>query len=161
MIEADLWPRKAIPTDQDLEDILELLRQLKSNAQEQLPSKDDLASRLDCIAQDSNTALLVLRDSDRSNHIVGMGTLHFWCTLGEGAKGYIDDVVVLDMYRGLGLGSQVTATLVAVTKDTDLVKIRLTSNKGNPERTAAINLYQKLGFREAHTTLWELTISKE
>ncbi|HEY4486481.1 MAG TPA: GNAT family N-acetyltransferase [Candidatus Paceibacterota bacterium] len=159
MIEADLWPRDAIPSDQDLTGIQELLQQLKSDAQEHLPSKESLRSRLHSIAQNENTALLVLRDSERSNRIIGMGTLHVWCTLAEGHKGFVDDIVVLDEgYRGFGLGNQITTTLVAVTQNTELAKIRLTSNKNNPERSAAIKLYQKLGFREAGTTLWELDL---
>ena len=162
MIQASLWKKNRIPTDAELEQIQELLKQLQTNSDEPPPTKEEISGRILSATETKNTALLILRDPDKDNKIIGIGTIHRWCTLVEGYKAWVDDIVVLDgEYRGQGLGEKITTTLIAITQDTELAKIRLTSNKQNPERAAAIHLYKKLGFRESKTTLWELAITKD
>lgn len=62
-------------------------------------------------------------------------------------SGFIGDVVVDENYRGLGIAKKLMETLIDMAKGLELVHLSLTSNPNNPKRTAAIKLYEKLGFK--------------
>lgn len=79
--------------------------------------------------------------------IVGMATLvHVYKT--TGFEGHIEDVVIDENYRSLGLGNDLTQHLIARARELKMTSISLTSNPDNPKRAEAIKLYQKLGFVE-------------
>ena len=72
-----------------------------------------------------------------------------------GKKAIIEDVVVLDAYRGQGIGKELTLKLIEVAKKEGVLYIDLTSN---PSREAANALYQKLGFDKRETNVYRLTL---
>ena len=61
--------------------------------------------------------------------------------------GFIGDVIVDKKYRGFGLGEKLMTTLIEMAKGLKVARINLTSNPSNSDRASAINLYEKLGFK--------------
>lgn len=70
---------------------------------------------------------------------------------------YIHDVVILNKYRGKGLGKAMMEKLVLISKERDYCKITLEVREDNP---AALNLYKNLGFEECDPKMyfWTKTI---
>lgn len=132
-------------TRKTLADVNALLKQLKSNY------KPETLAGLRAAAGDSHTVCMVIRDSGK---IVGMGFLFVMQTL-QGRNGYIEDVVVDDMYRGQGLGKKLMEALIGVAKKKRVTEIELTSR---PLRVAANKLYQKMGFQHRETNVYKLKL---
>lgn len=61
--------------------------------------------------------------------------------------GFIGDVVVDASYRRLGIAEKLMITLIEMAKGLNIKHISLTSNPNNPQRSSAIKLYEKLGFK--------------
>lgn len=59
-----------------------------------------------------------------------------------GSVGHIEDVVVHDKYRGLGLGKSIMDQLIEIGKNEKCYKIILDCNKNN------VDFYAKSGFKE-------------
>lgn len=96
----------------------------------------------------SNTICVVMLDKDK---IIGFGSLapYYLPTVGE--VGTIEDIIVSEKYRGQGLGQKLVEELIAIAKEKNLLKIKLTSNH---QREAARNLYRKLGFEMKDTNVF-------
>lgn len=124
---ADQWSCTYV----DIDPINDLLRQLSEKAVE-----IDFKSLVLVMA---HSRLLLARFSGR---VVGMGTLVpiFQPT---GRSGLIEDVVVSDTMRGIGLGRMIVRGLIEEAKQLKLRRVELTSR---PERVAANQLYLDLGF---------------
>jgi ribosomal protein S18 acetylase RimI-like enzyme len=128
-----------------LTDINVLLVQLRSN-----PRKETL-NGLNKTVTDTHVITVVAKDNAR---IVGMGFLFILQTL-QKRSGYIEDVVVHEGYRGQGLGVGVMKALIAAGKKKGVDEIELTSR---PARVAANALYQKLGFTQRDTNVYQLKL---
>lgn len=68
-----------------------------------------------------------------------------------GMRAWIEDVVVDEAARGLGLGEALNVAAINLTKELGCKTLDLTSR---PSRVAANKLYQKLGFVERQTNLY-------
>ena len=88
-------------------------------------------------------------------HIVGCASLCVFYSP-TGRKAHVEDVVVLSSYRGQQLGRRLMEHLIDYAR-TELkeVDIYLTSR---PQRVAANELYQSLGFRRKETNVYKLEI---
>ena len=95
--------------------------------------------------------LWVVRDGEK---IVGMGTLAV-VRIPEGERGQIEDVVVLESYRGQGLGEKISRKLIEQAQERKIPNVTLSSRA---ERVAANKLYQKLGFTEWPTNVYKLKL---
>ncbi|WP_299548532.1 GNAT family N-acetyltransferase [Seonamhaeicola sp.] len=108
-----------------------------------LPTRKDLET----IVYSDNTKLFIAKEG---HDIIGTLTLVF-NKIPTGEKAWIEDVVVSDKSRGKGIGKSLTQFAVDYAISKGVNKIDLTSS---PERIAANNLYQKLGFKKRATNVY-------
>ena len=132
-------------TDQVLTAFEKLIPQLAPDCI--LPTKKDLETIVN-----SGTTLLFMAEED--HQILGTLTLVF-NKIPTGDKLWIEDVVVDNSARGKGVGVKLLQFAIAYAKSQGIKSINLTSS---PERVAANNLYQKLGFMQRETNVYRLTI---
>ena len=100
---------------------------------------------------DPGSHLFVVRDGDR---IIGCATL---CVFHSptGRKASVEDVVVLDGYRGQHLGRQLMDYLLTEARRFSPLEVHLTSR---PSREAANALYRSLGFVQRETNAYQIII---
>ena len=100
-----------------------------------------------------------LREVARSNHvfvaIAGDHVLGVVCLvpmrLPQGVRLWIESVIVAPDHRGAGLGQRLMEAALLKARDYGDLPISLTSN---PARGAAHQLFQKLGFTRADTSVF-------
>ena len=93
---------------------------------------------------------------DESDNYMGMLTLGIYISP-SGKKGWIEDVVVNDVYRRQGVGKALTEFAIQFAKQKQVDLLTLTSK---PSRVAANNLYIKLGFEKKATNVYQHNFSK-
>lgn len=69
--------------------------------------------------------------------------------------GYLEDVIVLEEYRGQGLGRKILNRVIQVAKEEDCASITLTTR---PERVEAMRLFETMGFVEPGNQTLRLTL---
>jgi ribosomal protein S18 acetylase RimI-like enzyme len=118
------------------------------------PSADHLdQDRLNTLLKDGRMQILVAEDEN--NNIVGILSLCICPTLAQD-KLWIEDVVVDECCRGLGIGRQlVKAAVESARSNIRNATVYLTSN---PTRKAARALYVSEGFEEYETGVFRLKI---
>jgi ribosomal protein S18 acetylase RimI-like enzyme len=104
----------------------------------------------------SNTALtfFVAFDGDK---VVGTLTLVIF-PIPTGLRAWIEDVVVDEAARGLGVGVALTH---AATNEAQLRGVRSVDLTSRPSRGAANNLYQKLGFKLRETNVYRFLVETD
>lgn len=134
-------------TDSQIQEILELMHELD-------PEIRVTPAMIQQTVAAEGTCFFALMDGD---HIVGCASLCVFYSP-TGCKAHVEDVVVLSSYRGQQLGRRLMEHLIDYAR-TDLkeVDIYLTSR---PERVAANELYQSLGFCRKETNVYKLIISE-
>ena len=128
-----------------LEALERLLPQLSTSAT--MPSKEYIEN----ILSNKSSHILVAEIDDK---IVGMLSLVI-VDIPTGRKAWIEDVVVDDAARGLGLGQTLVEQAKELAASLGAKKIYRTSN---PSRKAAHALYSKCGFEVYDTTLFRLNL---
>ena len=96
------------------------------------------------------TTLLVARQDNDSRPIVGALTLICF-RVPTGLRAIIEDIVVGESARGLGVGEALTREALRLAEAYGAKGVMLTSN---PRREAANRLYQKIGFKSWQTNLY-------
>ena len=129
-------------------DIRSLVRQLVGSTEKHRYSPTVMARAV----RDSNTFILTAR---HGASIVGMGTLIMIFTP-SGLSGMMEDVVVHENARGMGVGRAIMERLIAEARRKKIMMLELTSN---PSRIAANRLYQSLGFQKRETNPYRLILS--
>lgn len=131
--------------ESQVQDILELMRELD-------PEIRVTPAMIQQIVAAEGTCFFALMDGA---HIVGCASLCVFYSP-TGRKAHVEDVVVLSSYRGQQLGRRLMEHLIDYAR-TELkeVDIYLTSR---PQRVAANELYQSLGFRRKETNVYKLEI---
>lgn len=113
-----------------------------------LPTKQDLETIVN-----SDHTLLFMAEEDT----IILGTLTLVLNkIPTGDKVWIEDVVVDQSARGKGVGKQLLQFAIDYAKTQKFSSINLTSS---PDRTAANQLYQNLGFNQRETNVYRLTIA--
>jgi len=134
-------------TPAELDAIQSLILELDSNPK--TISLDGLSS----ILKQPELFFFVARDdAKKAMPIVGMASIIIY-QITTGKKGYIEDVVVDQNYRGLGIGRQLTQKCIDTARQNYAKYIDLTSN---PSRVAANELYKKMGFERRETNVYRL-----
>ncbi len=124
-----------------------LLPQLSSTAP-QLTMEDVAA-----IVESDTATLFVASDA---GNVVGTLTLVVY-RIPMGSRAWIEDVVVDEDARGLGIGEALTLAAVKEARSRGVRTIDLTSR---PAREAANALYQKLGFERRESNLYRLNLEE-
>ncbi len=127
-------------SDELFEAVHRLLPQLSSASP---PSIEELQA----IVDDRDTVLFVGRADGR---IVGMLTLAMF-RIPTGVKAWIEDVVVDDSARGLGVGEALNRAALDLARSRQAKAVSLTSR---PSREAANRLYQRIGFVQRETNVY-------
>lgn len=124
-----------------------LLKQLSGDSSARKGTRRDLKE----IMKDPTIILMAVKDGKK---IIGVATLYLMTQMGK-RSGYVEDVVVDEVYRGQGLGVKIMQALIAEARKKKVASIHLTSR---PARVAANKLYQKLGFEERETNVYRLKL---
>ena len=101
---------------------------------------------------DSDAATLFVASDDGVT--VGTLTLVIF-SIPTGLRAYIEDVVVDEGTRGIGVGEALIIAAVKEARGRGVRSIDLTSR---PSREAANALYQKLGFERRDTNVWRFSL---
>lgn len=125
--------------------ITNLLKQLHPNE----PIPDLSVQKLEQLALREGTTVMLAHNADVGTEIIGMASLIIGHTL-EGPRGYIENVVVDERYRRLGIGRELNMRLIRIAKSRGVEYLELTSGD---HRTGAHVMYVNLGFTERHDTL--------
>ncbi|WP_042722130.1 GNAT family N-acetyltransferase [Flavobacterium sp. B17] len=86
------------------------------------------------------------------NRIVGISSMAIYKVI-SGSKGWIEDVIVDENYRGMGIGMQLIEKLLSISNEQQLSEVLLFTEE---HRTSAISLYKKLGFSKKESNIYTL-----
>lgn len=89
--------------------------------------------------------------------VVGFAVLTLRFVPTKGYVGVIEDVVIDENYRQMGLGTKLIKKLLDKGKTLKVFAVELTSN---PKRESARRLYQKLGFELLETGVFRFNFRK-
>jgi ribosomal protein S18 acetylase RimI-like enzyme len=131
-------------TDELVDAFARLIPQL--SASNPAPARAELTE----IVESPAITLLVARDPDRGDEIVGSLTLAMF-RIPTGRRAWIEDVVVDTAQRGKGIGEALTREALLVAKEAGATTVDLTSR---PSREAANRLYQRVGFEKRETNIY-------
>ena len=133
-------------TPEIIQSIGQLIPQLSSSAA--IPTTNDLES----LVASSSAILLVARDPNRNDRIVGTLTLVLF-RIPTGVRAWIEDVVVDKPARRRGVGELLCRAAIERARAAGARNVDLTSRS---ERKAANRLYRRLGFSLRETNLYRL-----
>ena len=112
------------------------------------PDRDELVD----IVTSPATDLFLVTDDDGT--ILGTATLVTF-RIPTGRRAWIEDVVVDDAARGLGVGGALTQAMVDRAEELGCTTVDLTSR---PSREAANRLYKREGFEVRDTNVYRRTL---
>ncbi len=147
VIEVSISVKAATEVDDGLvEAFSRLIPQLSSS------SPPPTAAELLSIIDNPNSVLFIaeLDGEDDARSVVGSLTLAFY-RIPTGLKAWIEDVVVDESARGLGVGEALNVAAIDESRQRGAKNVSLTSRSS---REAANRLYQRLGFEPYETTLY-------
>lgn len=115
------------------------------------PSREQLEAM---VASDAST-ILIARNGEGT--IVGSMTLAMF-RIPTGLRAWIEDVVVDETARGMGVGQKVNERALEIARTAGATTVDLTSR---PSREAANRLYQRMGFVERETNVYRYTFAPD
>lgn len=112
------------------------------------------ADELRLIVDSEASILLVAIDRDDADRILGSLTLA-WFRIPTGVRAWIEDVVVDEVARGIGVGESLNRVALERARDLGARTVDLTSR---PSRAAANRLYQRIGFEPRDTNVYRFSL---
>lgn len=109
------------------------------------------ADALEAIVSSEASTILVARDAD--GRIRGSMTLAMF-RIPTGLRAWIEDVVVDEDARGMGIGRLINERAVEIAREAGATTVELTSR---PSREAANRLYLRMGFEIRDTNVYRYT----
>ncbi|MBD1421639.1 GNAT family N-acetyltransferase [Sphingobacterium chuzhouense] len=88
----------------------------------------------------------------QDGNLVGIASMAVYCVI-SGHKGWIEDVVVDNAYRGQGIGRKLIEYLLKYSREMNLTEVLLFTES---HRIAARKLYENLGFRIKDSSIYVL-----
>ncbi|MQP26350.1 GNAT family N-acetyltransferase [Sphingobacterium faecium] len=125
--------------DQIAEEISALFKQL-SPQKKQLPLTE--------LLKDENPISFVYCLIDQ--HVAGIASIGTYHVI-SGTKGWIEDVVVNEQYRGRGIGKKLIEKILEIGHEKKLNEILLYTED---HRKAALNLYKGIGFQAKESKIY-------
>lgn len=110
------------------------------------PDLDELAALL----SSEGSTLLVARDPDKNGEIIGILSLTLY-RVPTGVRSIVEDVVVDERMRKRGVGEALIRRAMDLAREAGANGVSLTSN---PQREAANQLYQSMGFELRKTNAY-------
>lgn|SRR6266540_4299990 len=107
------------------------------------PTRQDLRALLKA----PGATLLIAREPDENGEIVGVLSLTVY-RVPTGLRSIVEDVVVDEKMRRQGIGEALVRHAINIAHDAGANGVALTSN---PQREAANQLYQSMGFERRNT----------
>jgi ribosomal protein S18 acetylase RimI-like enzyme len=111
------------------------------------PTRDQLQRMF---SSGTSTLFVAYAETAEGDEIIGLGTLIVY-HVPTGLRGYIEDVIVDEAYRGRGIGEALTRTCLENAQRAGCPQVMLTCN---PDREAANRLYQRMGFVVRKTNVY-------
>ena len=145
--ESDGYNMKITPATELTDEIYEAFQRLIPQLSSVTPPTRDELSEL--VLTDATT-LVIARSDSGDKPIVGALTLICF-RVPTGLRSIIEDIVVDESARGLGIGKKLTREAIRLAESYGAKGVMLTSN---PRREAANRLYQKIGFKPWQTNLY-------
>ncbi len=144
--------RPAVPEDRQA--FFVLAQALYQEFGEERPPERRLAKLFDdAVAGDSPLRLLFAVVGDE---VCGMLSLAIVpTTQGAGCFGYLDDVFVLEQYRGRGIGTKLMREALNHARKSGCVRVELGTRRDN---VRARRLYERLGFDEVDGVRYSLML---
>src|SRR5690606_35186147 len=121
--------------------IAALFRQLSPNKQQ--VDLNEVLDAANCI---------VLSTCFIDGEVVGIASMANYKVI-SGNKGWIEDVVVDENYRGKGIGRKLVEKLLAVAQERAYTEVLLFTEA---HRNQAIHLYESMGFRKRESSIYVL-----
>lgn len=112
------------------------------------------AGELGLIVGSPASILLLAVDRADSDRILGSLTLA-WFRIPTGVRAWIEDVVVDESARGMGVGESLSRAALDRARGLGAVTVDLTSR---PSREAANRLYQRIGFVARETNVYRFSL---
>ena len=137
-------------TPEIVEAISRLIPQLSTSAR--IPT----AQQLENLVTSDAAQLLIARDPDREDRIVGTLTLVLY-RIPTGVRAWIEDVVVDESARRRGVGELLCRSAIQRARSAGARNVDLTSRSA---RKAANRLYRRLGFSLRHTNLYRYSLEQ-
>lgn len=116
-------------------------------------SSPAMSERIRTLLAEANSHLFVAEDDN--GRCIGMITIGIY-TSPTGKKAWIEDVVVDESARGLGIGKELMRFAMTFAGEQQADTLMLTSN---PTRIAANSLYQQLGFQRKETNVYRMAFN--
>lgn len=136
-------------TDELVESFARLIPQLTKT--KPVPNEEVLKE----VVSSPNTVLIIARDSESNNKIVGTLTLVFFRTP-VAMRSRIEDVVVDKDSRGNGIGEALINYAISSATQSCSVSVDLTSR---PDREVANRLYRRIGFEKHLTNVYRYQLT--
>ncbi|KFE97559.1 GCN5 family acetyltransferase [Chryseobacterium formosense] len=121
--------------------VYELFKQLS-------PNKKQLKLN-EILIENNHVTLLGCLIEDK---IVGIASMAVYKVI-SGSKGWIEDVIVDENHRELGIGKKLIEKLLSISNDLQLSEVLLFTEE---HRISAISLYKKLGFSKKKSNIYTL-----
>lgn len=134
-----------------IQDLTPSRETLISNLFKQLGG-EKVQTNLKEVLGDENPITLVY--CEHNDKVIGIASMCTYKVI-SGKKGWIEDVVVDEQYRGQGIGKKLMEKLLAEGKKKNLTEILLFTED---HRIAAIQLYSDLGFQLKESRIYTLKI---
>jgi GNAT superfamily N-acetyltransferase len=139
-----------VATEVDVDNLVNLIKTFRDYLGQQLPHKTEILSSLRKLLVEDNVEFLVACTG--SGVAVAYTQIRYYYSLwSTGFEAQIEDLFVLPIERGRGIGSRLVKSVVCRAREHGCHLIVLNTNERNTE---ALRLYTKMGF-VAERSRWE------